>query len=170
MPTATSSIPIQTVSQSVGQVPGIFAFSRLTIHGNDVPGLPMSSIDVPRPGDSIQTLSSRSKRVRQTPSPQSAQIEYFKKKLSIAQTRITALENDVRRKEETCKILEERIKTLEHPAMTNMFDRYIPQDNTNSATCSTVSCPAKPILDRLSADIALLSGSISTLSGSLNNS
>ena len=85
----------------------------------------------------------RGKRSKPNPGPEAVQLEFLKKELTIAQTKIAALENDVKRKEETCKLQEERIISLVHPAVSNLFNQYIPQPQPHSPsdTCqSTLLC------------------------------
>ena len=169
--TSTSTFSFSSVNVTpvcsipgIGSPPETFSFSRPAIQAP-------SSISLPVPPNSSATgslqVNSRTKRARQSPSPESVQIEFYVKELSIVQTRITALESDIARKEETCKLLEERIKSLEHPVISNMFNRYIPNPTTSQTNCSavpTVPCPSVSSLDHMSSEILSLRSDISCLS------
>ena len=105
-------------------------------------------------------LPQRSKKSKPNPSPESVQIEFLKKELTIAQTKISALENDVKRKEETCKIQEERIKSLEHPAVSNLFNQYLPQSQVPS---TGTLCSSHPLVEKLLGEVKELRGQVTNL-------
>ena len=93
-------------------------------------------------GSLLQLPPPKSKKA--TSSPEAIQIEFLKKELSIVQTKVTALESELKRKEETCRIQEERIKSLEHPAVTNLLNNYLPKDP-----------PETPVVNKDDADQVL---------------
>ena len=168
---AMIAAPMSTISsQGQQSTPVTFSFSRpaLQVTSSVASSLPVSNVN--QSVASLQPLSSRSKRARQAPNPEDVQVEFLKKELSIAQTRITALESDVSRKEETCKILEQRIQALEHPVITNMFNKYIPQPSTSSLNCAPGSCPSLPQLDHIATELISLRDAVSTLSNLIKTS
>ena len=84
----------------------------------------------------------------------------------IAQTRIKALESEIKRKEETCKIQEERIKSLEHPAVNNLLNHYLTQMEPNAvppSSDSTCSCSCSSAITEITSELAYIKGQIASL-------
>ena len=99
------------------------------------------------------------------------QIEFLKKELSVSQTQSTALESELKRKNETCQLLEERVKSLEHPAVANLLNSYLP---TNSETSSEAhdnqhQCANSQIMQKVVMNIKLLSDQVQSLDSRLSS-
>ena len=106
--------------------------------------------------------------------PHLVKIELLEKELIIAQTKISALENDLRRKDDTIKIQEERIKSLEHPTIKSLFDKYI-HPNSASNPKETNDDPnalkdsIHPLLQHILNEIETLTTQVSSLSDSVSS-
>ena len=132
--------------------------------------LPVSSeaYYLPLVATSTCSNSSRGKQKTKTAthSPETVKIEFLNKELIIAQTRIKALESEIKRKEETCKIQEERIKSLEHPAVNNLLNHYLTQMEPNAvppSSDSTCSCSCSSAITEITSELAYIKGQIASL-------
>ena len=66
------------------------------------------------------------KKSRTTPAttPEGVQVEYLTHEVSFAQTKITSLEAVLRDRDDSIKIMGERIKSLESPHFSNLRSSY----------------------------------------------
>ena len=122
--------PIKIANQTPSTISFTPAFTPLTITSNILPpSLPSFNFsNSSNPSHQISTTQ-KNKRAKSTPSPKSVQLEFLNKELTIAKTKIATLENDLKRKNEKCKLQEDIIKSLEHPTMSNLFNQYLPQSH-----------------------------------------
>ena len=81
----------------------------------------------------------RSHKKQQSPDPetQNLNLEFLKRELSSAQARIVQLDASIEDKDKRIKILRDRIKFLEERDNQAVYDKYFPNDNTNSHSCSS---------------------------------
>ena len=156
--------PVQTSSTMSTKTSSTFIFTpSASISSVSFNSAPSSSEPLgPMPVILQRALTHQSKKAKPNPNPELVKIEYLKKELVIAQTKISTLENEVKRKEETCKILEERIKSLEHPAMSNLLNQYLPKAHTTQES-SDSSCSSYPLLEKLAGDLGSLQGQVTVL-------
>ena len=77
-------------------------------------------------------------------SPEAVQIEYLKKEISISQTKITSLESVIREKNDTIKILNDRISVTENPVIAQMFSKYFSDSIPAQSMPPTSVAPTAP--------------------------
>lgn len=156
-----SCVPITTAS--IDFVP---TFSSLGLSTASAPFQILGAVSK----TSLSSLPPKLKRVRQSQNPETAQIEFLEKELAITQTKITALEGNLKRKEVTCKIQEDRIRSLEHPAISSMFEKYFPSASMNHGIAQSCiqQCPSLPILNSISSNIEAIREQVACLTNSLH--
>ena len=125
-------------------------FSSAT-SGNLLPAITFSSIQSstecpsfasfvpPASGPTARKPASKKSKTAQI-SPESVQIEYLKKEIVIAQTKITSLESQIRAKDDSIRILNDRISATENPIMAQFFSQYFPS-NPSVSSSSSVPVP-----------------------------
>ena len=150
--------PTTTVSFTTAAFPGP-VLSTFTLNPSAAP-ITFSSNSNPTSQVAKSISAPRNKRSKPTPSPETVQIEFINKELIIAKTKISTLENDIKRKDDTPKLQEERIKSLENAAISSMFNQYLPQSQPPS---TDQACPSSQMVEKLMSEMSMLRGQVGVL-------